>query len=73
MPGSATTPGRTGARASVPVRFAFHRGQGVGARVNGSFAAQCLAYALPCRRFAPTLTDGQTHGSGPMWIATPSP
>src|SRR6516164_6868866 len=31
-----------------------------------------LAYAFPCRRFAPTLTDGQTHGLGPMWIATPS-
>ena len=55
MPGSLTTPDRTGARASAPNRVAFHpTGQG---RHPGfvTFAAQWLAYALPYRRFALTL------------------
>ena len=37
-----------------------------------TFAAQWLAYALPCRRFACAPSRAQTHGLGPMWIATPS-
>ena len=61
MPGSATTPDRSGARADAPARFAFHRGQGVGVRVNASFAAQYLAYAFPCRRFAPALTGNDAR------------
>ena len=51
MPGSLTTPGRTGARARAPVRFAFRNRYGVGAR-DIPFAAQWLACAIPCRRFA---------------------
>jgi hypothetical protein len=54
MPGSSTTPDRTGARAVVPVRFAFHTHDGVGIRDQKPFAAQWLAYALPYRRFAIT-------------------
>ncbi len=52
MPGSLTTPGRTGARADAPVHVAFRSGYGVGARNYFPFAAQWLACAIPCRRFA---------------------
>ena len=71
MPGSATTPGRTGARVDATVRVAFRRDDGVGTRVHPSIAAQWLAYAFPYRRFARLLT-GRTHGSGSVWFATPS-
>jgi hypothetical protein len=54
MPGSPTTPGHMSARASAPIRIAFHTCDSVGPR-NTSFAAQWLAYALPYRRFARTL------------------
>jgi hypothetical protein len=57
MPGSSTTPGRTGARDNTPVHVAFRVYEHVGTRDNLVFAAQWLAYALPCRRFADTLTD----------------
>ena len=57
MPGSPTTPGRPGARTHAPVRVAFRDLKRVGARNKTSFAAQWLAYALPCRRFACTLTN----------------
>jgi hypothetical protein len=60
MPGSATTPDRTGTRVYAPVRVAFHAVNGVGIRDN-SFAAQWLAYALPCRRFAPALADNDAR------------
>jgi len=57
MPGSPTTPGRPGTRARAPVRVAFRDLKRVGTRDSTSFAAQWLAYALPCRRFAVTLTS----------------
>src|SRR5207249_6343270 len=43
----------------APVRVAFRVDDGVGARNKVSFAAQWLAYAFPCRRFARALAD--TH------------
>jgi len=43
----------------VPVRIAFRSDDGVGTRDKISFAAQWLAYAFPCRRFARVLAD--TH------------
>jgi hypothetical protein len=52
MPGSVTTPGRPGARAGAPVHLAFRHGYSVGARNYFPFAAQWLACAIPCRRFA---------------------
>jgi len=55
MPGSATTPGHTGARAIAPVHVAFRPFNSVGTRDQESFAAQWLAYALPYRRFAGAL------------------
>jgi hypothetical protein len=60
MPGSATTPGRSGARAIAPVRVVFRAVNGVGAR-DMPFVAQWLAYALPCRRFAHALASVHTQ------------
>jgi hypothetical protein len=61
MPGSSTTPGRTGARDNAPVHVAFRVSERVGTRDNLVFAAQWLAYALPCRRFADILTDASAR------------
>ena len=57
MPVSKTTPGRLGARVIAPIRVAFRHRNDVGTQDEGTFAAQWLAYALPCQRFANTLTD----------------
>ncbi len=54
MPGSRTTRGRPAARHRAAVRVAFRWVNGVGTP-DESFAAQYLAYALPCRRFVPDL------------------
>jgi hypothetical protein len=59
MPGSTTTPGRLGARNIAHIRIAFRQRNDVGARNEGSFAAQWLAYALPCQRFADALTGNR--------------
>jgi hypothetical protein len=61
MPGSSTTPGQTGAGDNAPVHVAFRVSEHVGTRDNLVFAAQWLAYALPCRRFADTLTDASAR------------
>ena len=55
MPGSSTAPGRAGARTSAPARIAFRQQNNVGAQKKADFAAQWLAYAIPCRRFADVL------------------
>ena len=60
VPGSLTTPGRRSARADALRRVAFRVQYRVGTRDKrdkGSFAAQWLACALPCRRFAAALAD----------------
>ena len=57
MPGSMTTPGRADTRNNASFRVAFRPSHGVGTRDQNNFAAQWLAYALPCRRFADTLTE----------------
>jgi hypothetical protein len=49
MPVSTTTPGR--------LRVAFRQGNDVGTRDEGTFAAQWLAYAIPCQRFADALAS----------------
>src|ERR1019366_31648 len=61
MPGSSTTPGRTNARADASVHVAFRENEHVGPRDFQAFAAQWLAYALPCRRFADTLADANAR------------
>ena len=57
MPGSPTAPGCPGARNGAPVHVAFHERNCVGTWFDVAFAAQWLAYALPCRRFAANLAD----------------
>jgi hypothetical protein len=56
MPGSLTAPSRPDACDNASVRIAFRFAQSVGVSGLASFAAQWLAYASPCRRFAPALT-----------------
>ncbi len=51
MPGSATSRDRRCARVDAHPRVAFHRDKSVGVPID-NFAAQWLAYAFPCRRFA---------------------
>ena len=72
MPGSPTTPGRPGTRDSAPVRVAFrdvetrrHPGHCLISRLNG-WPVRSPADASPAPSRMPT------HGSGPMWFATPS-
>jgi hypothetical protein len=55
MPGSSTTPGHPGACDGAPEHVAFRRLDNVGTRDINSVAAQWLAYARPCQRFAPHL------------------
>ena len=57
MPGSLTTPGLGRTCDSARPRLAFRIRYSVGIREGGSFAAQWLAYTLPCRRFACILAD----------------
>ena len=57
MPGSSTALGRPGARNDAPVRVAFRQENGVSTQEKADFAAQWLAYAIPCRRFADALAD----------------
>jgi hypothetical protein len=61
MPGSLTAPRDAGTRIIAPVRVAFRSTHGVGASERTSFAAQWLAYALPCRRFAPALAGSNAR------------
>jgi len=61
MPGSQTTQGRLDTRADVPIRVAFRVTYLVGTLRFITFAAQWLAYTLPCRRFADTLTDANAR------------
>jgi Zn finger protein HypA/HybF involved in hydrogenase expression len=56
MPGSPTTPNRSGARTSAPARLAFRFTNSVGIR-ESPFAAQWLACTLPYRRFADILAE----------------
>ena len=80
MPGSQTALGRVGARNGAPVRIAFRYQNGVGAQDDVDFAAQWLAYAIPCRRFADALADkigpdiGVTNRSELVWsVYAPTP
>jgi hypothetical protein len=56
MPGSLTAPGRPSTREIALRRVAFRCAYGVGTRDKVPIAAQWLAYAYPCQRFAPHLT-----------------
>jgi hypothetical protein len=53
-------PGCLGARDNIaPIRIAFRQQNDVGAQEEGSFAAQWLAYALLCQRFADALAGNR--------------
>ena len=52
VPVSKTTPGRLGARVIAPNHVDFLLLNEFGIQDEGIFAAQWLAYALPCQRFA---------------------
>jgi hypothetical protein len=60
MPGSLTTPGRSGTRMTRPsvLPSAITTASAPG---SYPFAAQWLAYALPYRRFADALTDADAR------------
>ena len=65
MPGSKDRAGPGRPRAFATVRIAFRSRNLVGARDNMAFAAQWLAYASPCRRFAADLAiDCARLGAG---------
>ena len=49
--------GAAGARAIAPAHVAFRVIKHVGLQIEIFFAAQWLAYALPCQRFAGILTN----------------
>ena len=69
MPGSRTTRGRPAARHRAATRVAFRWVNGVGTP-DESFAAQYLAYALPCRRFAADLSRRTApHALLGRWVA----
>jgi len=55
MPGAKTTPGRLDTCDAASIRVAFRQRNNVGTREKGTFAAQWLACALPCQRFAVVL------------------
>jgi hypothetical protein len=48
-------------RDDASIRVAFHENDHVGTRDYQAFAAQWLAYALPCRRFAVTLAGASAR------------
>jgi hypothetical protein len=56
-----TTPGRAGARNNASVHVAFRETEHVGTRDFQVYAAQWLAYALPCRPFADILADANAR------------
>ena len=71
MPGSSTTPGRPGARDDAPVRVAFRLRNSVGTRDMNLSWLNGWPMRSPTDA-SPTTSRTATHGSGPMWIATPS-
>ena len=57
MPGSTTTPGVEALAMTRPIRVAFRMLERRRHPEKITFAAQWLAYTLPCRRFADILAD----------------
>ena len=65
MPGSLTTPGRSGTRVTRPPVLPSAIGTASAPGTSFPFAAQWLAYALPYRRFAAALADDDARlGAG---------
>ncbi len=72
MPGSQTTQGQMGARDNAPIYLAFRNTYSVGTLENFTYAAQWLAYTLPCRRFTATLTGERRTARGRCGSLPPS-
>ena len=71
MPGSATTPGRSDARADAPERIAFRPVDGVGTRDSTLSRLNGWPMRSPADA-SPQPSRTATHGAGPMLIANPS-
>lgn len=61
MPGSSTTPGRTGTRDDAPSMLPSGITTPSAPELFQAFAAQWLAYVLPYRRFACTLAGADAR------------
>jgi len=61
MPGSSTTPGRTGTRGDAPTVLPSVNLTTSAPGLFQAFAAPWLAYVLPCRRFACTLAGADAR------------
>ena len=71
MLGSLTTPNRTVARVVATVRVAFRVGNLVGARDLGLSRLDGQPARSPTDASSCPSRDNM-HGSGPVWVATPS-
>src|SRR5208283_2547392 len=61
MPGSSTTPGRTGTRDDAPTMLPSVKTTTSAPGLIQAFAAQWPAYVLPCRRFVVTLASANAR------------
>jgi hypothetical protein len=70
MPGSSTTPGRTGACDDAPVRIAFRESDDVGTRIE--FLTRLNGWPARTPVNASSCTSRcNPHDSGTTWFATP--
>jgi len=72
MLGSLTTPGRTATRADAAVRVAFQFGNTVGTRDRTLSRLDGQPARAPADA-SPSPSRDTAHGSGTVWVATPSP
>jgi len=72
MLGSLTTPSRPAARDDATSRVAFQVGNPVGARDKALSRLDGQPARSPADA-SPSPSRDTAHGSGPVWIATPSP
>ena len=71
MPGSLTTPGRSGACAIAPGHVAFHLVHGVGTQNETLSRLNGWPMHSPVNA-SPRPSQAAAHDSGPMWLAIPS-
>lgn len=72
MLGSLTTPGRAATRADAAVRVAFQFGNTVGTRDKALSRLDGQPARAPADA-SPSPSRDMAHGSGTVWVATPSP
>ena len=71
MPGSQTTQGRSDTRADVSAHVAFHETYGVGTLRESLSRLDGWPIRSPADA-SPTSSRVPAHGSGSVWVATPS-